>query len=459
MNTVEQIAAFTLRARHEDLSASARERLKCHVLDTLGCAIGALSAAPVRQIRAVIDEFGGRELCTMIGGGKTSPDRAALFNGALVRYLDFMDNFVAKNEVCHPADNFGALLVAAEYAGRSGQELLTALAVAYQVQCRLIEEVPTMRAGINYTTPLAFSVAAGVSRLLGLNAVQTANALALAGVDAISLAVIQAEPVSQWKGLASADVNMHALQCVFLARAGITGPLGVFDGPVGLYDLVKHKADIDWSKEGLDVIERCAIKKFNAEFQSQAVLEAVMLLRQELGDLANGDAIEEITVDVPRGAYEVIGGGEYGPKTECHIKEQADHNLPYLVAVALLDGEVWPEQFDTERINRADVQALLRKVTVRPKMTYSWSIPKELPARVTVSLHEGATVHKEVTDYPGFHTRPMSWEQVRAKFDRVTAPFAEPERQERIADLTANLEQNAVSTLIGELAGLPPNAV
>ncbi len=237
------------------------------------------------------------------------------------------------------------------------------------------------------------------------------------------MAVIQAEPVSQWKGLASADVNSHALQCVFLARAGITGPLGVFDGPVGLFDLVKHKAKVDWAKEGLDVIERCAIKKFNAEFQSQAVLEAVMLLRQEHGDLHPED-IEEVTVDVPRGAYEVIGGGDYGPKTECHVKEQADHNLPYLVAVGLLDGEMWPEQFATERINRADVQALLRKVTVRPKMTYSWSIPKELPARVTISRREAKTLHQEVTDYPGFHTRPMEWEQVRAKFDRLVTPFA-----------------------------------
>ena len=451
MTTVEQIAAFTLRVRDEDLSNVHRERLKCHVLDTLGCAVGALSAAPVRQIRGVIDEFGGRELCTMIGGGKTSPDRAALFNGALVRYLDFMDNFVAKDEVCHPADNFGALLVAAEYAGRSGQELLTALAVAYQVQCRLIEALPTMRAGINYTTPLAFSIAAGAARLLGLNETQTAHALALAGVDGISLAVIQAEPVSQWKGLASADVNAHALQCVFLARAGITGPLGVFDGPVGLYDLVKHKASIDWSKEGLDVIERCALKKFNAEFQSQAVLEAIMLLRQEHGDLRVED-IEEVTVDVPRGAYEVIGGGDYGPKTECHVKEQADHNLPYLVAVALLDGEVWPEQFAAERINRADVQALLRKVTVHPKMTYSWSIPKELPARVAISRREGKTLHGEVTDYPGFHTRPMGWEQVRAKFDRLTEPFADTGLRARVVETAANLETCKTAELLSLLA-------
>ena len=152
MTTVEQIAAFALLVGHQDLSAPALERLKCHVLDTLGCAVGALSAAPVQQIHTVIDEFGGLERCTMIGGGKTSPDRAALFNGALVRSLDFMDNFVAKNEVCHPADNFGALLVAAEYAGSSGEELLTALAVTCQVQCRLIEELPTSARGINYTT-------------------------------------------------------------------------------------------------------------------------------------------------------------------------------------------------------------------------------------------------------------------------------------------------------------------
>src|SRR5579875_2636286 len=196
---VERIASFALRdelAFDEDELAfdeKARERLKQSVLDAIGCAIGALGSGPVREIRGVVDEFGGAGLCTVIGGGRSAPDRAALVNGCLVRYLDFIDNYLAQGEVCHPSDNLAPILAAAEYADRSGREFLTSLAVAYEVQCRLIKNLPTMRAGSNYTAPLAFSTTAGSARMLGLTEDQAANALAIAGVGAVSLAVIQAK--------------------------------------------------------------------------------------------------------------------------------------------------------------------------------------------------------------------------------------------------------------------------
>src|SRR2546425_113726 len=83
-----------------------------------------------RTRRDYVREMGGTPQCTLIGGGRTSLDRAAFFNSTLVRYLDFMDNFLAEGETCHPSDNFGALLSSAEYAKRGGREFLTALAVA-----------------------------------------------------------------------------------------------------------------------------------------------------------------------------------------------------------------------------------------------------------------------------------------------------------------------------------------
>ncbi|MBV8575881.1 MAG: MmgE/PrpD family protein [Acetobacteraceae bacterium] len=185
--TAEEIAEFVLRVSEADFADGALDRLKRSVLDTLGCAIGALASDPVHRIRAVADELGGPGKCMVIGGGLAAPDRAAFVNGCLVRYLDFMNNYVAKGEVCHPNDNFAAMLAAAQYAGRSGRELLIGLAVAYQAQCRLIESLPTMRAGLNYTPRLAFSVAAGAARLLGFDENRTAHALALAGVSSISL--------------------------------------------------------------------------------------------------------------------------------------------------------------------------------------------------------------------------------------------------------------------------------
>lgn len=78
----------------------------------------------------------------MIGGEPDAVDRAALLNGALVRYLDYNDSYLAAGETCHPSDNVGAVLAAAEHADGTGADLMTALAVAYQVQCRLSDEAP-----------------------------------------------------------------------------------------------------------------------------------------------------------------------------------------------------------------------------------------------------------------------------------------------------------------------------
>src|SRR5208283_460166 len=173
----------------EDLSGRAVDQLKIRVLDALGCAFGALSGQPVQLVRKLENEFGGLPLCTLIGGGKSSPDRAAFYNGALVRYLDFNDSFLAKGETCHPSDNVAAVLAASEYADAFGKEFLVSLAVAYQVQCRLSEVAPVRDRGFDHVTQGAYAVAAGVSKALGLDVVKTANALAVSGTSLNALRV------------------------------------------------------------------------------------------------------------------------------------------------------------------------------------------------------------------------------------------------------------------------------
>ncbi|MGH8326257.1 MAG: MmgE/PrpD family protein, partial [Steroidobacteraceae bacterium] len=124
---VERLAQFVCGTRFEDISAPAREQLKLRMLDSLGVALGALDGEPVRLVAEQVREFGGAPACTLIGGGRTAPDRAALYNGALVRYLDFNDSFLAPGETCHPSDNLAPVLAAAEYAHADGATLLTAL--------------------------------------------------------------------------------------------------------------------------------------------------------------------------------------------------------------------------------------------------------------------------------------------------------------------------------------------
>lgn len=132
MTESQQLAAFVEAATLDGASPEAVEQLKIRVLDTVGVAIGALDAEPIIAIRELLEDLGGTEQATLIGGGKTTPERAAFFNSALSRYLDFMDAYLAKGETNHPSDNFGAVLAAAESVGASGKQLLTAFAVAYR---------------------------------------------------------------------------------------------------------------------------------------------------------------------------------------------------------------------------------------------------------------------------------------------------------------------------------------
>src|SRR5947209_15533241 len=179
MTQVEQLAAFAVRTRYEDLPEEALQQLKIRIIDALGCAIGALEGPPMGMLRVQLEDFGGNPLVTLIGGGKTAPDRATLYNSALVRYLDYNDSYIAKGETCHPSDNLGAVLAASEYARKSGKELLTALALAYQVQCRLSDVAPVRAKGFDHTVQGAYAVAAGVSKALGLDQNGVPNAVAI----------------------------------------------------------------------------------------------------------------------------------------------------------------------------------------------------------------------------------------------------------------------------------------
>jgi 2-methylcitrate dehydratase len=445
MTLVEQLAAFVVRASYDELSTKARDQLKIRVLDSLGCAIGALRGEPIRLIRAQTEDFGGANHCTLIGGGRTAPDRAAFYNSALVRYLDFNDSFLASGETCHPSDNLGSVLAASEYAATSGRDLLTALAVSYQVQCRLSEVAPVRIKGFDHTTQGAYAVAAGVSKALSLSQEQTANAIAIAGTAFNALRVTRTGTLSHWKGLAYPNTAFGATHVAFLAKRGITGPPEVFEGNKGFMDAIAGRFEIDWSKEGLESVTRTIVKKYNAEIHSQSAIEGVLELKREHQIVGND--VDRIEIEIFDVAHKIIGGGEEGDKYVVRTKEQADHSLQYMVAVAILDDQVMPEQYLPERIQRPDVQNLLRKVAVRPSPAYSAQFPNAMPCRIVVHLRDGRTLIKEKHDYEGFHTRPLSWPAVDDKFERLSSDFADAALRGEILDAVARLEAIKISDL------------
>lgn len=422
-----------------DLSQQEIAALKIRILDSLGCAYGALGADVIRRIHEQVVEFGFGGHCKLIGGDRSSPDRAALYNSALVRYLDFNDSFLAKHETCHPSDTISGVLAAAEYAKCSGKELLSALAISYQVQCRLSECAPVRRKGFDHTTQGAYGVAAGCAKALSLDSDRTAHAISIAAVGNVALRVTRTGALSHWKGLAFPNTAFLATHNVFLAMRGITGPLEIFEGNKGFKESISGPFSIDWSSEGTDAVLRTIIKKYNAEIHSQSALEAIIHFCKERK--VTGDMIERIDVAIFDVAFHIIGGGEEGDKTQIQTKEQADHSLQYMMAVAILDGTVGPEQYLPERICKSDVQNLLRRIQIKASPAYSARFPNEMPVSITIHLKDGSKASVEHTDYEGFFTRPLTWEQALEKFDKLA-----PGRR-NVADAIANLEVLSVADI------------
>jgi 2-methylcitrate dehydratase len=454
MTCVEKLAAFTTRVTSAQLSPSSCLQLKIRILDAIGCAIASLNSPLAAQLRAHTTDFGGNGRCTLIGHGQCSPDRVAFYNSALVRYLDFNDSYLAKGETCHPSDNIGAVLAASEYAGRSGRDFLTALAVAYQVQCRLSDEAPVRAKGFDHTTLGSYALAAGVSKALGLDEQRTAHAIAICGTAFNALRVTRTGTLSNWKGLAYANTAFGCTHATFLAMRGVTGPLEVFEGNKGFMESIAGQFEIDWPRESLDRVGRTIVKKYNAEIHSQSAIEGAMELKREYG--LTGREVEKAYVDIFDVAFHIIGGGEEGDKQKVASKEEADHSLPYLIAVALLDGSVMPAQFSPERIRAADVQELLRKVRVRPSADFSSRFPQELPCRLTLQLSDGRTISTERLDYEGFTTKPATWESAFRKFQALTEADIGSSTLARIATAVEDLEKIDVSSLTRLLGRVTP---
>jgi 2-methylcitrate dehydratase len=454
---VERVAAFAAAASSEQLTSETRQLLKRNILDSLGCAIAGLEGAPFQALREQFEEYRAPGKCTLIGGGKSSADQAALFNSALVRYVDLLDSYMAHGGLCHPSDNLGTLLAAAEQADASGEEFMLALAVAYEIQCRFTAAVPVMAKGFNHAIQLAISASAGAGKLMGLSASEIANAISIATVDNISLTCVHAEPVSQWKGFSPGMTGMRAIYAVSLAKRGFTGPGGLFEGPYGLELMFDQEILADWENPSLDIVAQTIMKKYCSLIHGQPVLEAVLDLKRNNGLAAS--EVDYVRCDAFQGAFEFAGGGSFGPKNHPQAKEQGDYNLKYLIAAALLDDQLGPPQLDAARIQSPDAQDLLARVEIHPDDHFSASYPQVLSARVTIHTKDGREFVKEQVGYEGGLTNPLSWERTVEKFHWLSEPFADINLRNRLIQAVQQLDNRPISELISLLSQVRPTAV
>jgi 2-methylcitrate dehydratase len=452
--TTERIGQFAFDARAQHLTPQSRTLFKRNILDSLGCAIGALPGKPFKALREQFDEYGRSGACTLIGGGTTSPDQAALYNSGLVRYVDLLDSYMSPGGLCHPSDNFGTILAAADHASASGEDFMLALAVAYEIGCRITAIVPVMAKGFNHAIQLAISSAAGSGKLFGLDAEQIAHAVAIATVDNISLTCVHSEPVSQWKGFSPAITGMRAIYSASLAKRGFTGPLRLFEGPNGLVRMFDQPLDVDWDDNKLEVIHQTVMKKYCSLIHGQPVLEATLDLKRRNG--VKSEDVEAVVCDIFQTGFDIAGGGSFGPKDAPQTKEQADYNLKYLIAAALIDDQVGPAQLEPERVQAADAQALLKKVTVQPDAQFTAQYPQALNARVTIRCKDGRVLSQAHVGFEGGLDNPFTWERTVEKFHWLSEPYADEALRGQIIDLVSSLDEHPIAELMQLMAKVSP---
>jgi len=215
--------------------------------------------------------------------------------------------------------------------------------------------------------------------------------------------------------------------------------------------------DVDWENPSLEIVSQTVLKKYCSLIHGQPVLEAVLDLKRSNGLVAA--KVERVRCDVFQGAFDFAGGGRYGSKDHPRAKEQADYNLKYLIAAALLDNQVGPNQLQPARIQAPDAQALLARVEVHPDEQFTARYPKELNARITIHTKDQQVLVKEQLGWEGGLTNPMSWDRTVEKFRWLSEPFADEDLRGRLIEAVQQLDARRISDLTDLLAQVRPNAV
>ena len=408
--TTSLIAQYAAGLDPARIPEAASNAMRSRLVDALGCALGALDAAPCAAARSLAATASADPGASVIGlATRSTPELAAFANGCLIRYLDFNDTYHTEGGG-HPSDMAGALLAAAETSGRSGPDLLTGLHVSYEVFAALADAVPMRDHGWDYGAFLAIATAAGAGRVLGLDTEQLANAVSMAVTPNMPMFVTRTGELSNWKGCASAYAAMAALFAARLAGAGVTGPPRPFEGKFGLWEQATgpfHLDGLGSPVNGLSAVERTSCKLNPSDFETQIPAEVFGGLHAE--GVRPGD-IEAIDVSTYYVAWDLIGGGQgdHDEKWDPKRRETADHSLPYVIAVALADGRVNKESFAPDRVADPALRPLMARVTVTedPEISRNWT--QEPAYEFVVSLRDGRSRRIRVGHPRGHFNRPLS---------------------------------------------------
>ena len=440
MNLATELASYVHSVNYRDIPEKVLHETKKRVIDSLGCAIGAFEAEPVKASRKVAEAVVAREGGTMFGTRRrTAPDLAAFVNGIMVRYFDYNDTYLSK-EPAHPSDNIGPCFSVAESDGSTGRDLLLSIVLAYEIQCRLCDAADIRHRGWDHVCYGLASTALAAGRLMGLTVEKMTQAVNLALNSHVTMRQVRAGELSMWKGCSFANAARNGVFSTLLAREGMTGPSPIFEGEMGFFKQVSGPLQLNvdgfGGRNGSFKIAETYLKFFPAEIHSQTAIWAAMEVRKKV---EKPDDIESVAIAAHEAGYTILGKDpeKWNPLT----KETADHSLAYIVAMTLLEGRIDNSTYSKRKFRDPRVLDFLKKITVVEDKNLSAMYPEAVPNRVTVKLKSGEVVSKQVDYHKGHPKNPMSDGEVEEKFRRLTRKYLSKNQTVRVLDVVWGLER------------------
>ena len=452
-NKAKEISKYVLSIKKESLPKEVIHEVKRRIIDSLACAIGAYDSKAAKIILKACSKIKGKYKAPLFGRGKeVFYEEAAFANGALVRYLDFNDTYLSL-EPAHPSDNIAPLIATAQAYGKSGLDLIRAIAIAYEIQCQLCDGASLRSKGIDHVTYGAFSVACGAAVLMDLDEEQLENALGIAGVCNIAIRQTRVGEMSMWKACAFANAARQGLFACRLAKEGMTGPAPIFEGTKGFETLISGPINLKLPNPGEPPkkILETYIKLYPVEYHAQSAVEAAISLNVGASrDLHLLEKIQEVTIFTHKAAYDIIGSEP--EKWRPTSKETADHSLPYCTAIALRDGNVTDESFHKKNYKDSNMLRFLKKVKVVEDPKYTNDYPNSFGNRLEINLFDGKKIIKEVLHPFGHPKNPMKDEDIFNKWRTLAETHLDKEKIEKQLEKVMHLDhQQELSELMPEI--------
>ncbi len=446
------IADYALR--YEVTSAEAYDTARYCLMDTLGCGFEALEYPACTKllgpiVRGTVVPSGARVPGTQF---QLDPVHAAFNLGAMIRWLDFNDTWLAA-EWGHPSDNLGGILATADWLSRNQaksltvKDVLTAMIKAHEIQGVLALENSFNRVGLDHVVLVKVASTAVVANMLGCTYDQVVNAVSQAWVDGQSLRTYRHAPnTGSRKSWAAGDATSRAVRLALISKTGEMGYPSVLSAKGwGFYDvLFKGKPFRFQRKFGSYVMENVLFKiSFPAEFHSQTAVECAMSIFQQMklqGKTA--EDIKKVRIRTHEAAIRIID--KKGPLNN---PADRDHCIQYMVAVPLLFGRLTAADYEDDVAKDPRIDSLRNRITCieDKRFTRDYHDPKKrsIANALTVEFRDGSKLKEVVCEYPIGHKRrrqegmPVLVEKFKTNLARRF-----PERQQRaILDLCMDAER------------------